>query len=264
MTAVKTSGLPGKVCAAACYLLALAGAGALAARVLLLGSGFAPAAPPSAGARPWAVDMSWLVLFGVQHSVMSRDGFKRRWIRFVPPHLERSVYAALSGLLLLGMSLTWQPIPGPELWHGPLLLLALPLAAGVGLVFVNLRFDHAGLFGLRQAWSAGAAAPPERLLVVGPYRYVRHPLMACLLAFLWPQPVMPATLSLLSGGLTAYVAVGVLLEERDLLRRFHPNYAAYRRRVPALLPWRRPAAPGEFAGEARCRPPPYSSTPSAR
>jgi protein-S-isoprenylcysteine O-methyltransferase Ste14 len=77
-------------------------------------------------------------------------------------------------------------------------------------------------------------------MLVGPYRFVRHPLMACLLVFLWAQPVMTPTLALLSGGLTVYILIGVLLEERDLLRRFHPDYAIYRRRVPALIPWRRP------------------------
>jgi protein-S-isoprenylcysteine O-methyltransferase Ste14 len=55
---------------------------------------------------------------------------------------------------------------------------------------------------------------------------------------------MTPTLALLSGGLTVYVLVGVVLEERDLVRRFHPDYAAYRRRVPALVPWRRPLARG--------------------
>ena len=245
---MKTSGLPSKACALACYLLALAGGGALAGRVLLLGAGLEADAPSPAGPWPWVVDLTWLAAFGVQHSVMARDGFKRRWTRVVPPHLERSVYAALSGLLLLGLALTWRPVPGPVLWRGPLFLLALPLLAGAGLALVNLRFDHAGLFGLRQAWQADRPAPPERLLVVGPYRYIRHPLMACLLAFLWAQPVMPPTLALLSGGLTAYVAVGVFFEERDLSRRFHPLYAAYRRRVPALVPWRRPASPAEFAG----------------
>lgn len=233
-----------------CYLSALAGAAALAARVLYLGAGFSSPADGVESVGPWAVDLGWLALFGLQHSVMARDGFKRHWTRLVPPKLERSVYAAVSGLLLLGMSLTWRPIPGPEWWRGSLWLLAFPLIAGAGLVWVNLRFDHAGLFGLRQAWAAGPPVP-ERLLIVGPYRYVRHPLMGCLLAFLWFQPVMPATLALLCGGLTACVAVGLFFEERDLLKRFHPAYAAYRRRVPALLPWRRPAAPDDFAAEAR-------------
>ena len=243
---MKCNTLAARITAGACYLLALVGGGALAGRVLLLGAGFATETLSFPAPWPWAVDLTWLTLFGVQHSVMAREAFKRRWMRLVPPRLERSSYAALSGLLLLGMSLTWQPIPGLIWWHGPLILLALPLIAGAGLVLVNFHFDHAGLFGLRQAWSADRPAPPERLLVVGPYRYIRHPLMACLLGFLWLQPVMPPTLALLSGGLTLYMAVGVFFEERDLLRRFHPHYAAYRRRVPALIPWRLPATTADF------------------
>ncbi len=245
---MKPSLLRVKSCAFLCYVVALAGAGALALRVLLLGTGLDPTAPSVPPAWAWPIDLAWLTAFAVQHSMMARDGFKRRWTRVVPPRLERSLYAAFSGLLLLGLALTWQPIAGPELWRGPPWLIVLPLLAGLGLALVNLRFDHAGLFGLRQAWSAGRAQPPDRLLVVGPYRYVRHPLMVCLIAFLWAQPVMPPTLALLSGGMTIYIAVGVFFEERDLLRRFYPAYTAYRRRVPALLPWRRPAAAADFAG----------------
>ena len=38
---------------------------------------------------------------------------------------------------------------------------------------------------------------------------------------------------------TAYILIGIQLEERDLLN-VHPEYAAYRRRVPMLIPrWRR-------------------------
>jgi protein-S-isoprenylcysteine O-methyltransferase Ste14 len=70
--------------------------------------------------------------------------------------------------------------------------------------------------------------------------------MACLLVFLWVQPVMSTTLLILTGGLSAYIALGLLLEERDLMRRFHPHYAAYRRRVPALVPWRSPAPEGSY------------------
>jgi protein-S-isoprenylcysteine O-methyltransferase Ste14 len=242
---VKTSSLVSKTWAVVCYLVALAGCAALGLRILALGAGLPLEIPFFPEPWAWVVDLAWLLAFGLQHSVMARDAFKRRWTRLSPPHLERSVYAALSGLLLFGLSLTWQPIFGPEWWHGPLFLLALPVIAGAGLVLVNIRFDHAGLFGLRQAWSAQPPAP-ERLLIVGPYRYIRHPLMACLLAFLWLQPVMPPTLALLSGGLTLYIAVGVFFEERDLLRQFYPLYGAYRRRVPALIPWRPPAAQADF------------------
>lgn len=41
---------------------------------------------------------------------------------------------------------------------------------------------------------------------------------------------------------TAWVCIGARLEEADLLRDFGGAYDGYRRQVPMLLPWRRPAA----------------------
>jgi len=118
----------------------------------------------------------------------------------------------------------------------------LPLTAGLGLMLITARYDGAGLLGLRQASERGQPPTPDRLLILGPYRYLRHPLMACLLGFLWTQPVLTPTLALLNGGLTIYIGVGVVLEERDLVSRFGASYRAYRRRVFALLPWRPVAA----------------------
>jgi protein-S-isoprenylcysteine O-methyltransferase Ste14 len=233
-----------KTIAVACYLLALAGSAALAGLVLLLGLDLLPDRPRLG--NPWLIDLAWLALFALQHSGMARDRWKALWTRLVPAHLERSLYAALSGLLLVGLALTWQPIPGEPLWRGPRWLVVLPLTAALALAWVNLRFDHLGLFGIRQVWEHGREPEPDRLLIVGPYRYVRHPLMACLIAFLWAHPVMTPELALLAGGLTAYIIGGVWLEERGLLRLFGPAYEDYRRRVPAFVPWRRPASPATF------------------
>jgi len=237
-----------KAVAVVCYLLALGGAGALAALVLLLGLDLLP--PRLALPCPWRLNVGCLLAFGLQHSGMARQGWKRAWTHIIPARLERSAYAALSGLVLLATALTWQALPGEPLWRAPPWLVVLPLLAAAGVVGVNLRFDHRGFFGLRQAWAPDGDAAPERLLIVGPYRFVRHPLLVCLLGFLWPQPVMPPALLLLNGGLTAYVLLGARLEERDLLRRFGPAYADYRRRVPMFVPWRRPAPPATYGEPA--------------
>jgi protein-S-isoprenylcysteine O-methyltransferase Ste14 len=237
-----------KTVAVLCYLAALSGGLALFVRVSLLG--LDQPVPTPRLPEPWLVNLAGLLLFGLQHSGMARESFKQRWTRWMPPYLERSLYAATSGLALLALCLVWQPLPGEELWRGPFWLIAVPLTAGAALALVNTRFDHAGLFGLRQVWQHGRPPEPERLLVLGPYRYVRHPLMACLLVFLWAQPVMTATLAVLSGGLTVYVVIGLVFEERDLLQRFGPAYAAYRRRVPALVPWRSPAPAATYPASA--------------
>ncbi len=231
-----------KASALLCYVIAQVGGGALVARVLLLG--IAPDVEwlrvPSWAA--WLLDVALLLLFGLQHSGMARASFKLRWTRVVSPALERSVYAAASGVVLLALALMWQRVDDGVWWSAPAWLIVVPLAALVGLLLVNLRFDHLGLFGVRQAWASDRPPPPEYLVTTGPYRYIRHPLMACLLLFLWTPPTMTTTLALLSGGMTLYIFLGIILEERDLTQRFHPAYAVYRQRVPALIPWRPPIA----------------------
>jgi protein-S-isoprenylcysteine O-methyltransferase Ste14 len=245
--------------AVACYLVALGGAGLFA--LFVLGQGldlwpdirhFAPrgacasegpsltlpARSADATALAWLIDLGWLLLFGVQHSGMARQSFKGMWTRIVPVWLERSLYAALSGVLVGMVPLLWQPLPFEPLWRLPRAFAVVPALAVLGMALINLRFDHAGLFGLRQAWYPDRAAQAETLVVTGPYHFVRHPLMACLLVFLWTQPVMRPELALLAGGLSVYIGLGVALEERDLRRRFHPDYDLYRRRVPMLVPWR--------------------------
>jgi len=220
-----------KVVAIFCYLLALAGIIALAALVILLGlDTFSREPLPS----PWPslINLGWLALFAVQHSGMARAGFKMRWTRIVSPSLERSIYVGISGLLLLGLSLTWQPLPGEPLWRLPVWVLGIALAAIVGMGLYSLGFDHLGFFGLRKE--------EETFRIVGPYRFLRHPLMVCQIVFLWAQPVMLPTLAVLSGGLMLYILLAIPLEEGDLRRRFGSAYEEYRQRVPALIPWRRP------------------------
>ena len=48
-----------------------------------------------------------------------------------------------------------------------------------------------------------------------------------------------------AAGMTAYIAVGVALEEKDLARTLGADYQRYRRDVPAIIPrlYRSPSRP---------------------
>jgi protein-S-isoprenylcysteine O-methyltransferase Ste14 len=228
-----------KVIAVVCYVTAGAGLAALLCLLAALGMGLLHVSSEPAIGWAWASNLGLVALFGVQHSVMARDGFKRQWMRFVPAALEQAIYAALSGTLLLGLCYFWQPLGGPEIWHLPDVFAAVALAGGCGLMFITLGYNHLGLVGVGQVWRPDDAAK-EQLRIVGPYRWVRHPLMSCTLVLLWGWPVMSPTLAVLSGGLTLYIFVALPLEENTLIARFGDAYRDYRRRVPAYLPWRGP------------------------
>jgi len=52
-----------------------------------------------------------ILLFGLQHSVMARPGFKRAWTKIVPKSMERSTYVLASTVALAALMFFWRPIP---------------------------------------------------------------------------------------------------------------------------------------------------------
>jgi protein-S-isoprenylcysteine O-methyltransferase Ste14 len=236
--------------AAFCYLVFLVSFAGLALFTVGLGGGLVPKLDGAVGrAAPMsiAVDLGLVLLFGVQHSVMARPVFKRTLARFVPDHLERSMFVLASALCLMAVVAFWAPVGG-TLWKIESASAAMALQ-GVALlgyaltVFASFAFNHFELFGLSQAWNFSrgreAAAPEFRLPPL--YRLVRHPMMLGILIGVWTTPTMTASHLILAAAMTLYIRVGVHFEERDLVRHFGDRYLRYRAEVPALLPWPRPA-----------------------
>lgn len=231
-----------RIFAIAAYLLGAVGLAAMGAFVLCNGLQIWPRSEPAGGVWPWIVDLGWLAVFALQHSGMARRGFKNRLAHWAPPQLERSIYVAASGAVTLVQPLIWQPLAGPLLWDAPAWIIGVSLAAALGAGLCCTGYDHLSFMGLRQVGIGDTAPSSDTLRVTGAYRWVRHPLMLGTLVFLWAQPAMPPDLALFDGGLTLYVLVAIRLEERDLMVAFGKGYVEYRRRVPALIPWRLPLA----------------------
>jgi protein-S-isoprenylcysteine O-methyltransferase Ste14 len=203
-----------------------------------------------------AVDLGLMALFALQHSGMARPAFKRWSARFVPEAAERSTYVLLSCLALLLLFWYWQPIGGVVWATGNAAVRALlytVFAAGWLLALASsFLINHFDLFGLRQVWLYYRGRPYTRLRFATPalYRIVRHPLYVGWLLVFWATPQMTVAHLVFAAGLTAYILAAIRWEERDLADA-HPEYTAYRRRVPMLLPrLPRPEA-GADAGLAR-------------
>ena len=189
-----------------------------------------------------AIDLGLIALFGVQHSVMARRGFKAAWTRVVPPPIERSVYCLAAAAALTVLFAFWHPIAG-AVWSvtNPAASVALwtLFALGWTIVFVSTwLLNHFELFGLAQVWRhwRDAPAPEARLTEPLFYRFVRHPLYSGFLLAFWATPTMSYGHLLLALGMTAYVLIAIRYEERDLVAHFGRDYEDYRGRVGMLVP----------------------------
>ena len=207
------------------------------------------------GARsPWpmavTIDAGLLLLFAVQHTVMARPWFKRRWTRLVPAPAERATFVVAASLALALLFWLWRPVRG-TVWQ-----LSGAAGAAVWAVYVagwavalsaTFLVSHADLFGLRQAYLhwRGVACQPPAFTERGLFRWIRHPLMAGFLLIFWAAPVMTLGHALLAVLATGYILAGIRFEERDLRRSLGETYRAYAARVPALIP--RPGRAGRRA-----------------
>ena len=120
--------------------------------------------------------------------------------------------------------------------------------AGLGLVVVGLSL-FVSSFRRFAIYGKGTLAPwdpPRHLVVHGPYRYVRNPMISGVVFVLFGEALL-----LLSGPHAQWALIFLLInsiyiplfEERQLRERFGEPYIEYCRHVPRLLPRLRPWTP---------------------
>jgi protein-S-isoprenylcysteine O-methyltransferase Ste14 len=193
------------------------------------------------------VNLLLMSLFAVQHSVMARRQFKEWWTQYVPKSVERSTYVLFASLALVLLFWQWRPMPD-VMWQiaDPPTAMAIMGLSFVGWFLVltsTFLINHFELFGVHQVVNnlAGRSMSEPRFKTPVLYKVVRHPIYLGFIIAFWAAPVMTVGHALFAAVTTAYIFVGIWLEERDLTELFGDEYRRYKGRVSMLVPWRKSA-----------------------
>jgi methanethiol S-methyltransferase len=192
-----------------------------------------------------AMNLPLMLLFAVQHSVMARKPFKQWLTQYVPKSIERSTYVLLASLALVLLFWQWRPIPTVvwDIGNAPIAMAVMGLSFAGWLIVLTSTFliNHFELFGLHQVANnlAGRPMPAPRFRTPLYYNFVRHPIYVGFIIAFWAAPMMTVGHLLFAAVTTAYIVVGILLEEHDLVETFGDDYRRYKNRVSMLVPWRK-------------------------
>ena len=192
-------------------------------------------------AQALIVNLALMSIFAIQHSVMARPRFKRWWTRFVPPSVERTTYVLLASLALALLLWLWLPMPEP-VWqindaHLAMVMTCLSFVGWLIVLTSTFLINHFELFGLHQVVNnlVGREMPTARFRTPLFYHFVRHPIYLGFIIAFWAAPVMTVGHLLFAAVTTAYIFVGIFLEERDLIELFGDEYRRYKERVAMLV-----------------------------
>jgi protein-S-isoprenylcysteine O-methyltransferase Ste14 len=189
------------------------------------------------------INMGLMSLFALQHSVMARQAFKKKWIRIIPEPIERSTYVLLSSIAVILLFRFWKPIPF-AVWDysgtiAGYVLMSISFLGWVILFLSTFLINHFHLFGLHQVYHYVTSKPEQSFKFSTPflYRIVRHPLYLGFIIAFWMTPLMTLGHLLFSITMTLYILIGIYHEEKDLIKTFGNDYLQYRKKTPKILPF---------------------------
>ena len=189
------------------------------------------------------INISLVILFALQHSIMAREQFKEFITEFIPKAAERSTYVFVSGIFLSLIFIYWLGVDG-YLWQvdnhvGEVILISIYIFGWTFSTISSFIINHFELFGLQQVYlNLKNRAEPEPEFVDNYfYKFIRHPIQLGTLIGIWATPNMSYTHLMLSVTFTIYIFIGLHFEEKDLVRTLGKKYKTYQERVSMIIPF---------------------------
>lgn len=152
----------------------------------------------------------------------------KRWIKAIV-FLPFNVLIVLPAFILYFSGYRWNT---PPLWR--MLCGGMLFMAGMALAVWTMSLFAVCGRGTPAPWD-----PPQKLVLKGPYLYVRNPMISAVLAMLLAEALLLSS-GVLFVWFMVFLAVNMvylpLSEEKGLARRFGTEYEEYKKAVPRWLP----------------------------
>jgi protein-S-isoprenylcysteine O-methyltransferase Ste14 len=142
-----------------------------------------------------------------------------------------------------GLYLTARTAGGPCITGSPIRFAVVALFGTIGMIFVvwsNAALFFKGKGGPTDAFNVVITPRTKHLVITGPYRYTRNPMVFGALSWYSALAVFWNSFSALGVVAGLFVVIPFYLrntEERRLLHDFGAEYEEYRKRVAMIVPW---------------------------
>jgi methanethiol S-methyltransferase len=188
------------------------------------------------------IDVLLFSLFALHHSLLARRPAKGYVERMIPSELERSAYTWIASALFILVCTLWQPVPWVLYRLDGGWRIAAFAIQGLGIILTigaSRALGVLNLSGVRQVQRRESTIIRNAPLKTnGLYGVVRHPLYFAWALMVCATPDMTATRAVFAAVSTAYLAIAIPWEERELIQVFGNDYERYRRQVRwRMLPW---------------------------
>jgi protein-S-isoprenylcysteine O-methyltransferase Ste14 len=187
----------------------------------------------------WELNSCWLLFGAIILAYYIRvTRYRRQAATKEEPSLRAS--ASMWGLALEGLAfaVVWvfrRPSPGQIAFPWTAAGMVLP---PLSLILLTLALKYLG----QQFRIQAVVAADHMLITSGPYRVVRHPVLASMLGMLISNAILISRWQATLCALAIYIAgteIRVRAEDGLLARRFPDTFPPYRKRVRAYLPFLR-------------------------